>query len=46
MLCCFLYICICMFLIGIEFEGVIIVLFYLLVIKNDKVRVLREVFYR
>lgn len=35
-----------MFLIGIEFEGVIIVLFYLLVIKNDKVRVLREVFYR
>lgn len=31
---------------GIEFEGAVIALFYLLATRNDKVRALREAFYR
>lgn len=46
MLCCLLYICICISLTGTEFEGAIIALFHLLATKNDKVRALREAFYR
>lgn len=46
MLCCLLYICISMSPTGTEFEGAIIALFHLLATKNDKVRALREAFYR
>lgn len=34
------------FLLGTEFEGAIIALFHLLATRNDKVRALREAFYR
>lgn len=37
--------CVCVFL-GTEFEGSIIALFHLLATRTDKVRALREAFYR
>ena len=36
----------CLFILGTEFEGAVIALFHLLATRTDKVRGLREAFYR